>query len=540
MDHNIIHSWSQLGSLLHQDNQLLPTLHIIQSILIQARGNNSDNNSSDNANCAVTQHIQSIEQHLSASKNNSTNDLLDLKEQIEPERTNNLASAKLCLDSAHSALSLLPSSRDVYYLVHFYLFLRRFVKGFLAGYSVKFLLSLIGIIFRKKPSKSSKFQSVIRVSTQFSTVRYGLFLGTFLSLFETLYSLRISAFRSSCVAGLAFLFIPRASRVTFAMFVFVRAFEVVVKQAVAAHYLPKFQHADTLLMALSSAELMYSYLFHHDIIEPSYRKFLDIHSGKTREVCEGIILLKDGAAGLFSNEKVINGIQAHRVAAGLKALDYFSSNLPCELQHGHTSSCGLELLHFLYSGIVRALYVYVPVYTIPLVLFRWKSLFSAPLSSLSHTFLNISRSSLFLSSYCGLCWYSADLLWTIFGYHKAPKAAIIGFCGGLAVLLENKHRRIELALYVLAQSLQTAYIRLYNARRVPYFPHFESLLFILSTAIILRAFAANDSNLRPGYSNLLNSLLHIKHNKATKPCSKLTAEEKGDNHAHNRPTLAAS
>ena len=53
-----------------------------------------------------------------------------------------------------------------------------------------------------------------------------------------------------------------------------------------------------------------------------------------------------------------------------------------------------------------------------------------------------------------------------------------GFFSGTAVLLEKKHRRIELALYVFSHALQSAYRCLMEIGVACAIPHGETLLFM--------------------------------------------------------------
>ncbi len=177
------------------------------------------------------------------------------------------------------------------------------------------------------------------------------------------------------------------------------------------------------------------------------------------------------------------------------------TDLMCEVLHRNTESCTVATGLFFKMAYLRALPVYLPVYALPMLIFRHRALLKHPASVLLSTALNVARSSLFLSSYCTVCWAVACFA-TNLGMQSGVKGAIAGFCGGLTVALEKKGRRVELALYVLSQALPSGWRTLHQRGIVPMLPHGESLCFVGSMAVILWAYVTRPHLMRSSYLSL--------------------------------------
>ena len=109
------------------------------------------------------------------------------------------------------------------------------------------------------------------------------------------------------------------------------------------------------------------------------------------------------------------------------------------------------------AGFLRALPLYAPVHLVPLLLFSSQRLLRRPLQSLGGSAFSIARSSAFLSTYCtmgwvGLCsWANLHRLFPAVVPLSEFQAVAAGVLCGVAVLLEKRSRRIELALYTTTQ-----------------------------------------------------------------------------------------
>ena len=387
------------------------------------------------------------------------------------------------------------------------------MKGFAVGYIGKVLFGVVSSLLRSRGHLSLLWQYTKPLFFRADVTGYGLFLGGFLAVFESLMRLlkaykerfgprRLRVMLSAGVAGLCFLFIPVEYRVSLAMFFFVRALEIGGSYAVEHGLSPSIHHADTLLMASASAAVIWCWLFHRSALESSYAHFLDMQGAKPRWMQQAYAECHYGNAALFSSHPIVDVAQAQRVKVGLPLLDPMSTQLRCDVLHPGQSHVG-HMLTFLREGMVRALPVYLPVYVLPLLVFRMRDVMRTPLRAAWLTSVGVLRSSLFLSSYCTACWFTSCMVSTYVHSTTNINGMICGFVGGCMVMIEKKSRRIELALYVLAQAIPAVYRYLHDRFNLPFIPHAEAAVFIFSIAVIMSAYILRPHLLRRSYLSLL-------------------------------------
>jgi len=238
-------------------------------------------------------------------------------------------------------------------------------------------------------------------------------------------------------------------------------------------------------------------------VEPSYLRFLDHQGGRVPCVQHGYVALHQGDRSI--PPKYLAQINAARSAEGRGMLDLQQplQSLMCCVLHRETESCAAATLDFFKKAYLRALPVYLPVYALPVLLFKHRQLLSRPLSILLPTTLNLLRSSLFLSSYCTAAWAVACAT-TQAGLSNSLKGALAGFAGGSMVAMEKKGRRVELALYVLSQALPSSWRTLRQWGVVRTIPHGESALFVASMAVIMWSYVTRPHLMRSSYLGLFS------------------------------------
>jgi len=67
---------------------------------------------------------------------------------------------------------------------------------------------------------------------------------------------------------------------------------------------------------------------------------------------------------------------------------------------------------------------------------------------------------------------------------------------GLSILLENKSRRMELALYCAPRAIYSLYQKAAKHKLLPIVPGFSNLLFVLSATVVLFAHKYEPSAIR--------------------------------------------
>jgi len=412
---------------------------------------------------------------------------------------------------------LMPEYR-VRQIMCLYYTLKRFVKGFAVGYMGKFTYSFVGALAKTHGNPQKLYNYMKSIVFNEYTIGYGLFLGGFSTIFEQIMrftleyskkgiSRRILVLISSFFASFAFFALPQASRLTISMFFFVRAIEIGAKHLREKGLLPDFQYADTLLMAVASSQVLWAWIFNRDSLESSYAHFLDYQGGRDHSVYKSFVVVgQSGVEFLSQQTKLMQDVNLwrakHNISPLILAPGATASELIHDILHPHTSSCTTHFFQYFQAAYFRAIPVYIPIYVLPLVCFRFKSLFKHPLANIVSTATGIGRSSLFLSTYCSVAWYVACIISKIYK-HSTLTGFIGGFCAGLSVAIEKKGRRIELALYVLTQAIPSFTRTLQYYHILPKIKHFEFVVFLFSMCVIMNSYIIQPHFLRRNYLSSL-------------------------------------
>ncbi|KAA1110808.1 hypothetical protein PGT21_032124 [Puccinia graminis f. sp. tritici] len=151
--------------------------------------------------------------------------------------------------------------------------------------------------------------------------------------------------------------------------------------------------------------------------------------------------------------------------------------LSCGIVHGrlgNSESCTINVLRRFLKAWKTSLGIYLPVFTVPVLLFQRKKILRAPVRTAFRILLNSSRSAGFLSSFVGLTW-AGVCIGRSRGMHELLNMILRGtglgdpitgtdldgrvapqlgsLLAGFSILIENKKRRGEMALYVATRAL---------------------------------------------------------------------------------------
>eukprot|EP01117_Protostelium_nocturnum_P015080 TRINITY_DN5803_c0_g1_i2.p1 TRINITY_DN5803_c0_g1~~TRINITY_DN5803_c0_g1_i2.p1 ORF type:complete len:375 (+),score=113.45 TRINITY_DN5803_c0_g1_i2:615-1739(+) len=312
---------------------------------------------------------------------------------------------------------------------------------------------------------------------------------------------------SGLLASSAFLFLPKEARGTISIFFLVRAIEVAAKYGAEDGYLPTIEHGDTLLMALASAQVIWAWLYYRESVDSSYLRFLDHQGGRKMVIQEACAMnLKGGPEAILATPKTLTKLNKHRAKLGYSPVEANDPRFHCVNLHPESTSCTLSFIYFLKDAFRRALPVYIPIFVVPQILFKPKTLVTRPFSSIYHVLMGIARSSTFLSMYCGMCWLTSCFITDKVGLRTHLTVAASGFMGGSMVAIEKKNRRIELALYVLSQALPSFYMTLRSMKLAPTFKNSEIVLFALSVCVLVNSFLLRPHLMRSSYVSLFRFL----------------------------------
>lgn len=154
----------------------------------------------------------------------------------------------------------------------------------------------------------------------------------------------------------------------------------------------------------------------------------------------------------------------------------FIKKLPCGIVHGtlgNSDSCTINVLRRFLRAWKTSLGIYLPVFTVPVLLFQRRQMMEAPMRTGVRILVNSSRSAGFLSSFIGLTWAGVCVgrsegmlrmlrgVYGRLGWGGLSRTELDGrvapqlgsMLAGLSILVENKKRRGEMALYVATRAL---------------------------------------------------------------------------------------
>ncbi|KAK6938157.1 hypothetical protein RJ641_031665 [Dillenia turbinata] len=432
-----------------------------------------------------------------------------------------------------------PSSRSSFLEFKEYKRLRRIVtasaKGFTIGAGIKGGLAFFSLLSRfarrKRNARIEKNNEAIATAIK-ETLRYGFFLGTFAGTFVSVDELisalgghrKTAKWRSllaGAIAGHSILLTGLDTQHTsLAIYILMRAMVLASRCGIKSKRFGRickpltWAYGDIFLMCLSSSQILSAYILKQDSLPPSYKSFLNKHSGKDLLILQGIKEIASGMA--FSNLKAIE--------------DYYKTNgidikldpemkVPCSIIHGH-QSCAMHLVSFLVQAYKRAVPVYLPVYLIPALLVHRQDLlkrsFVLDLFSASNALHNSGKGSTW---YCPIkpvfiCVLFICLDVELHFVQNFPKMQHPTggngngtFPAGLALAIEKKSRRIEISLYCLARAIESFFTCMADAGYLPSSKRFKRadvVIFSLSTSIIMYCYEQEREVFRSKYLNVLD------------------------------------
>lgn len=211
---------------------------------------------------------------------------------------------------------------------------------------------------------------------------------------------------------------------------------------------PFVDKADVALATLSMSINGASWIMAPELLDPSYRRFLNSTSGYSQDVIESTPLL-------FHKK-----IKVSRL---------------CEVMHPHANSgCVIAVSKFAINQYFKdSLRFYYKLYLIPLLIttIRKKKL---SITALKYFIERTGRSALFLTS-GGVAMTSTFCIFDKLGLQANPLLAMVsGASSGALVFIEQKTRRLELGLYLFTQAMHVT--AAFYARRGWWYPPGSDLI----------------------------------------------------------------
>ncbi|KAI8458596.1 hypothetical protein BY996DRAFT_6430184 [Phakopsora pachyrhizi] len=303
----------------------------------------------------------------------------------------------------------------------------------------------------------------------------------------------------------------------FTLFFLVRASDTLIR-VIYDNYAPDYLYflrgcSESILFQLCCWRIMWCWFYRPEKLPISYVRWISALSSMDQRLLQ---LIRLGRLGEIEygrmtsvDVKSLGRSIAERMGRDGDLGDIeLVERFPCSLIHGKlgdSESCSVNVLRRWKKAWRQAMGIYLPVFTVPTLLFNRSKLRDSPIKVLIRILISSSRSSLFLSSFVGLCWtgicvgrsmrmklfleyllnrerkfrktvlklkrffislilrrdrvkISSSLKTKVKGITMMYMDTTVGpqlgsFLAGISILIENSSRRGEMMLYVMMRAL---------------------------------------------------------------------------------------
>jgi hypothetical protein len=219
--------------------------------------------------------------------------------------------------------------------------------------------------------------------------------------------------------------------------------------------LQQFSHYDVATMMITSAEILYSFLFLPKCHLPSYQGFL--------------------LRATMTDSSVLSATAAsHRNTPCPDAVEFamkrgiaFDPTIPdtqkiCELYHPGTT-CNRSSAIFVVKHFAKiTLPLYFPLKLISTVALHGKKLAHSPIETLWKVVKSAAKSAAFLTVYCATSMRIICAFAQLGIRNDVGIALLAGGATGATALIEDKPRRLDLAIYCLMQAIRSTTLLLFH------------------------------------------------------------------------------
>ena len=410
-----------------------------------------------------------------------------------------------------------------------------FGRSFYLAYGIRAGISLaLHIIKLLKTSPRSVFdveQLVGAHGLPVDAVRMGLFLGCFTGLYNGIRCLlarwlgRDDAWTvagAGFVAGLSIKFHPADSHRTLALYILARVFQCWYNKQKAEGkwhlWGSDWKHGDSLLFSICSAQVMYAYAMRPDTLPAAYFKFIVDTGPIPLKVLDAVKANNRGLpVDLPSLEAVCSKLApagskpATQILAELAAKAYgpgapanMPPIIPCSLLHPHNPLCSHQWLETFVNTAKRTLPLYLTLTFVPMFVLRFWAVVRHPVDSLLRGCWSVTKSTSFLSSFVSLYMFLICMQRRAVTQDHRAIYWIAGFISSWTILLEQKSRRSELALYVLPRTLDSLIMTMQHRKLLSTTPHAEKLLFCLGMSSMMYYREFHSDTMSPLLKRVLN------------------------------------
>lgn len=372
--------------------------------------------------------------------------------------------------------------------------IRLFIRNFGIAYGIRSGMSVFLRAFHLATTEPSALLSLDKIfgeaHLQFraDAVRWGLFLGWTTGGYCLVHGILQKHFGvntwncmvSGAIAGLGAIVHGAEQRRTLALYSMARVFQCCYNEGKRRGLFTPLKHGDSLLFAGASAQIMYAYVMRPETLPLSYWNFI-VRSGPIPK--EALAAVRMNLRGKAID---LDAVKAIVTKAGGSTAGLVSNpvRVGCEVLHP-----GQPCLRHDFATLVGTFRKTWPLYAtltfVPMGVLKTLQVLRHPISMVGKGLLSVSRSALFLASFC------AAYQTAICGHHKLwtgdTKALyyLAGWVSSAAIFIEEKKRRSELALYALPRAIDSVYMMMRDYKWLGDVPLGELWVFCLSLSALM-------------------------------------------------------
>lgn len=198
-------------------------------------------------------------------------------------------------------------------------------------------------------------------------------------------------------------------------------------------------------------------------------------------------------------------------AYGKGASPLYPPLLPCSILHPQNEHCYQQWIETFQNGAKRSLPIYLSLTFVPMFILRFWLVVRHPLDQLRRGLWSVTRSTSFLSSFVATYMMIVCCHRKVFRRDHRALYWIAGFLASWTILLEQKSRRSELALYVLPRTIDSLVQTMQSRQMLAEVPHGEKILFATGMGALMYFRTYQPNSMSPFLKRVLNFLIPSSH-----------------------------
>ncbi len=181
---------------------------------------------------------------------------------------------------------------------------------------------------------------------------------------------------------------------------------------------------------------------------------------------------------------------------------------PCLAYHPAYDSCITYPLHLIIRAFKSLFPVYISLNMVPALIFKPKQFFKNPTKYLERIITNSLRSTCFIGTYLGMFQSGMCLFYNLFPL-KSNKyyTFLLGGVCGTSILLEQKSKRSELAMYSFPFAINSVYLIMMDHGKMFKIPYFDVVLCSASFSVLMGLYQIEPNHMSPFLYKIMKAVI---------------------------------